>query len=130
MNKKIEVIVGLSLLGLALVGCGKESSLKEYHEVDGRQGVACGEDGYFISGSTTLSYYDGDWNFINTNDHPFDDFTYEVNHIGDIDYYNGNVYAGVEYFCRLCADGVVGSSGSEAYPRCQAFDWCEISGRR
>ena len=98
MNKKIEVIVGLSLLGLALVGCGKESSLKEDHEVDGRQGVACGEDGYFISGSTTLSYYDGDWNFINTNDHPFDDFTYEVNHIGDIDYYNGNVYAGVEYF--------------------------------
>ena len=32
------------------------------------------------------------------NREPFTDFELEVNHIGDIDIYNGEIYAGVEYF--------------------------------
>lgn len=68
------------------------------HAVDGRQGVARGEGGYWVSGSATLSRYDPDWNLIAVNDRPFEGFTPEVNHIGDIDVYGGELYAGVEWF--------------------------------
>ena len=105
-HNRIKLLMGATFIGILLIGCGKEYSLKEYHEVDGRQGVACSENGFFISGSTTLSYYDEQWNLINTNAQPFDDFTYDVNHIGDIDYYNGDVYAGVEYFMDGTAQNI------------------------
>jgi hypothetical protein len=68
------------------------------HGVDGRQGVAWEEGGCCISGSTTLSRYDGDWNLVAAAADPFSGFADEVNHIGDIDVYNGELYAGVEYF--------------------------------
>lgn len=73
-------------------------SLDGVHDVDGRQGIAWEEGCYIISGSTTLSRYDGDWNLMATAAEPFSGFTDEVNHIGDIDAYNGEIYAGVEYF--------------------------------
>jgi hypothetical protein len=67
------------------------------HRVDGRQGVAW-EDGFYISGSTTLTKYDADWNPVAAAGDPFSGFADEVNHIGDIDVFNGEIYAGVEYF--------------------------------
>ncbi len=73
-------------------------SLKDSHAVDGRQGIAWEGDSYYISGSTTLSRYDRDWKQVVTASKPFSAFTDEVNHIGDIDVYNGELYAGVEYF--------------------------------
>lgn len=73
-------------------------TLAESHEVDGRQGVACGEDCYYVSGSATLSKYDTGWNKVSEAEDPFAGFTDEVNHIGDIDVYDGKIYAGVEYF--------------------------------
>ena len=45
---------------LALPGFHYE--LDSSHEVDGRQGIAWSEDGYFVSGSTTLTKYDKEWN--------------------------------------------------------------------
>ncbi len=72
--------------------------LADVHEVDGRRGVACGDDCYYVSGSTTLSRYDSDWNKVSEVENPFDGFDKEVNHIGDIDFYDGKIYAGVEYF--------------------------------
>ena len=72
-------------------------------EVDGRQGVAAENGCYWISGSTTLSKYDRDWNLVATNEAPFErGYDLEVNHIGDIDVYNNEVYCGVELF----VDGV------------------------
>ena len=68
------------------------------HEVDGRQGIALDEGRYYVSGSTSLSVYDADWNRIKGETEPFGSFDVEVNHIGDIDVYNGEIYAGVEYF--------------------------------
>ena len=69
------------------------------HEVDGRQGVAAEGDLRWVSGSTTLSRYDADWNLLSTNDDPFSEgYELEVNHIGDIDVYQGEVYCGVERF--------------------------------
>ena len=67
-------------------------------EVNGRQGV-CYENGYYwVSGSKTLSKYDKDWNLIEENNDPFKGYELEVNHIGDIDVYNNELYIGAEYF--------------------------------
>jgi len=73
-------------------------TLESSHEVDGRQGIAWEEGRYYVSGSTSLSVYDSDWNRIKTETEPFGSFDVEVNHIGDIDVYKGEIYAGVEYF--------------------------------
>ena len=71
---------------------------KEVHPVTGRQGV-CTEDGYYwVSGSGSLAKYDSSWNKVAENTEPFEGYTLEVNHIGDIDVYNNELYLGVEYF--------------------------------
>ncbi len=66
--------------------------------VKGRQGVCVEGNHYWVSGSTTLTKYDAGWNEIASNDDPFRGFDIEVNHIGDIDVYNNEIYLGVEYF--------------------------------
>lgn len=77
------------------------------HEVDGRQGIAAEGDSFWVSGSTTLSRYDTDWNLETTNDAPFDKgYEHEVNHIGDIDVYQGEVYCGVELFLDGVASNI------------------------
>ena len=93
--------------------------------VDGRQGIAWENGEYWVSGSASLSRYDGDWNLIGLNESPFDGMDGSVNHIGDIDVCGGELYAGVEYF----ADGVardigiaVYDAGTLALRRCHAFD--------
>ena len=73
-------------------------ALSGVHAVDGRQGVACEDGEYWVSGSTTLSHYGADWSRIALNDAPFAALEGEVNHIGDIDVDQGEIYAGVEYF--------------------------------
>ena len=78
-------------------GPGDVYDLAAVHEVDGRQGVAW-DNGFFISGSTTLTKYDVDWKLIAAAEEPFSGFTDEVNHFGYIDASNGEIYAGVEYF--------------------------------
>ena len=75
-----------------------EYELVSSHAVDGRQGIACENGLYYVSGSTSLSVYDGDWNKIKSAADPFSQFEAQVNHIGDIDAYKGEIYAGVEYF--------------------------------
>lgn len=72
--------------------------LAEVHAVDGRQGVAWSEGSGCVSGSTALSRFGEDWEFISGNADPFSDFDVPVNHIGDIDCFDGEIYAGVEYF--------------------------------
>ncbi len=73
-------------------------TLRNSVEVDGRQGV-CAEGGYYwVSESKTLAKYDKDWKLIAKNDSPFEGYEIEVNHIGDIDVYNNELYIGAEYF--------------------------------
>lgn len=86
-------------------GCGSSETevatkyeLAEVHPVAGRQGI-CTENGcYWVSGSGTLTKYDSDWNIVAENTDPFEGYELEVNHIGDIDVYNNELYLGVEYF--------------------------------
>ena len=67
-------------------------------EVEGRQGVCCEGAYFWVSGSTTLAKYDKNWNLILKNEAPFEGYELEVNHIGDIDVYENELYIGAEYF--------------------------------
>ena len=67
-------------------------------EVNGRQGVCSEGDYYWVSGSATLAKYDRDWNLIAMNDDPFKGYEAQVNHFGDIDVYQNEIYTGAEYF--------------------------------
>ena len=73
-------------------------NLEGSYEVDGRQGIAYFNGEYLVSGSTSLSRYDKDWKLVSSSNNTFAGFENEVNHIGDIDVYNNEIYAGVEYF--------------------------------
>ena len=102
MNKKIYLLLGIASLML-LCGCGNTNAavtykLAETHPVGGRQGI-CTEGGYYwVSGSGKLEKYDSNWKLIAENTDPFAGYSLEVNHIGDIDVYNNELYLGVEYF--------------------------------
>ena len=102
MRKNSMLLLFLSA-SILLCGCSGKKSVYKYeladvHPVSGRQGV-CTEDGYYwISGSGTLAKYDSSWNITAENTEPFEGYTLEVNHIGDIDVYNNELYLGVEYF--------------------------------
>ena len=71
---------------------------KSVHRVNGRQGICAEGDHYFVSGSGTLTKYDRNWNVIAENTDPFQGYERDVNHIGDIDVYQNELYLGVEYF--------------------------------
>ena len=73
-------------------------NLKSVHEVDGRQGISYYKNHYYVSDNKTLSVYDSTWKLLDTNASPFDELGAGVNHIGDIDVYDGEIFAGVEYF--------------------------------
>ena len=105
--KQLTLIIFLALTA-GLSGCGAEQKpaetkpagyqLTSVHQVNGRQGI-CTEGGcYWVSGSGSLTKYDKDWNVIAENTDPFAGYELEVNHIGDIDVYNNELYLGVEYF--------------------------------
>jgi len=111
--KKLIAILPITVLAvLILNGCTadqtyesaeaglpeNEYSLSSVHQVNGRQGVCVAGDTYWVSGSTTLTKYDKDWNVIAENADPFKGYDIEVNHIGDIDVYQNELYLGVEYF--------------------------------
>ncbi len=110
MRKKIHLIVSILLFALILCGCtanepgsgdtesGFVYELASVHEVNGRQGVCVEDDFYWVSGSTTLTKYDENWNIVAENTDPFKGYELEVNHIGDIDVYNNELYLGVEHF--------------------------------
>ena len=109
---RIKALVLFITLALAvsLWGCGSKQEAEEtepaarsydlaaVHRVNGRQGVCVEGDFYWVSGSTTLTKYDREWNVVSENTDPFEGYDLEVNHIGDIDVWQNELYLGVEYF--------------------------------
>ena len=77
---------------------GRQYSLEKVIEIDGRQGIATNGTHYFVSSSTALFMYDLAGNLLQQNDHPFDGLPLAANHLGDIGYYEGELYTGVEWF--------------------------------
>ena len=103
-------IAAVLLTLLLLCGCAQTTKtevpgmqttyrLLALHEVNGRQGIAYENGCYYVSGSTTLTKYDKDWNVLAESTDPFSTgFEKQVNHIGDIDVYQNEIYCGVELF--------------------------------
>lgn len=104
IKKRLFVIILIMILTV-LSSCRKKSDLPRYgyelkavHQVAGRQGICVEGEHYWVSGSTSLTKYDKDWNVLAENTDPFKGYEIEVNHIGDIDVYENEIYLGVEYF--------------------------------
>jgi hypothetical protein len=83
-----------------------------------------------VSGSTSLYVYSRDGDLLLQNDDPFRDLVNPANHIGDIDVYDGEIYAGIEWF----VDGqgrdiqvAVYDAGTLDYVR--SVDWSPESGQ-
>ena len=103
MMKRILIF---SFFLLLAASCGQKqsndtASLKEVIEVAGRQGVACDGEFYYVSGSTALYKYTLNGDLVLSNENPFSSITEgspAPNHIGDIDVYKGEIFAGCEYF--------------------------------
>jgi len=73
-------------------------TLQRVFEVAGRQGIATDGKRYYVSGSKALYVYSRDGELLLENDDPFRDLAKPANHIGDIDVYDGELYAGIEWF--------------------------------
>ena len=109
MNTHLKRLA-LTVLFSCLAGCGmtEQTAVPEHpvqtyelntvHEVNGRQGICTDSTYYWVSGSASLTKYDQDWNVVAENTDPFRGYELDVNHIGDIDIYQNELYLGVEYF--------------------------------
>lgn len=101
-------LIKLTILGMVglfqgisaqtLAKSGDAYKLKKIIPVEGRQGIAIDKDYYYVSSSTALFKYDKTGKLLKKTDNAFKKFDKEVNHFGDIDVYNGNIYTGVEFF--------------------------------
>ena len=67
-------------------------------EVDGRQGIATDGQSYFVSGNTTLYRYSKTGELIAKNDQAVEGLPRPANHIGDVSVYEGEIFAGIEWF--------------------------------
>ncbi len=72
--------------------------LKRVFEVEGRQGITTDGQYYYVSGSKTLYKYSKDVKLLLKNEEPFINLEKPADHIGDIDVYNGEIFAGCETF--------------------------------
>ena len=98
---KKGLIFGLLLaaaMPLAAQELGAEYRLKRVIPVEGRQGIAADSAYYYVSGSTALYKYDKQGRLAARNERPFEGLPLAANHIGDIDVWNGEIYAGIETF--------------------------------
>ncbi|EFA44198.1 hypothetical protein HMPREF0645_1352 [Hallella bergensis DSM 17361] len=98
--KKIIISIALAVMPLSSLFAqhiGEEYRLKKVIPVEGRQGIAIDENYYYVSNTKALYKYDKEGNLLLKNDKPFKD-PKKVNHFGDIDVFNGEIYAGAELF--------------------------------
>lgn len=154
MKKTLSMLITLLFCFAALVGCSGNSvetteateaeaaaqtnaasatsyQLEKSVEVNGRQGVAYENGYYYVSGSTNLIKYDKDWNVVLENDDPFSKgYDLEVNHIGDIDIYNNEIYCGVELFLDGAAKNIqIAVYDAETLELKRSFPFNEESGQ-
>ena len=113
---RTHLIILLILTALCSYGCSMTASkcttfsekpedasvysyrLKKVFEVEGRQGIATDGQYYYVSGNKTLYKYSKDVKLVLKNEKPFINFEKPANHIGDIDVYNDEIFAGCETF--------------------------------
>ena len=102
--KKIAVsMILLFVLAPMVLAEGGVDSPSSYEllrviEVEGRQGIATDGETYFVSSSTALYRYSKTGELLSKNESALIGLPQEANHIGDIDVYNDEIYAGIEQF--------------------------------
>lgn len=105
-------------------------SFKKTIDVKGRQGVATDGEYYYVSGSKSLYKYSKKGDLILMNEKPLRMFKANVNHIGDIDIFNGEIYAGVENFVDGRGQDIqIAIYDAETLEYKRAMNWNQDSGQ-
>ena len=100
-------------------------------EVEGRQGVAVDANNFYVSGSKALYKYDKEGDLLLSNTKPFDNLPLKANHLGDIDFYKGEIYTGVEFFNNGSAKDIqIVIYDAETLKFKRFFKWNEGSGQK
>ena len=73
-------------------------SLQRVITVDGRQGIACDGEFYYVSGSTSLYKYSKEGELLAKEENPFKGYDLAANHIVDIDIFENELYLSIEWF--------------------------------
>lgn len=130
---KIKIITTLlfsSVFALHAQHLGSEYRLDKVISVAGRQGIAIDSNYYYVSDSKVLYKYDKQGNMIQKNANPFSNCTLEVNHIGDIDVWNDEIYCGMEYFIDGKGKNIqVGIFDAKSLKYKRALNWEPESGQ-
>ncbi|MEN8248373.1 MAG: GDSL-type esterase/lipase family protein [Bacteroidota bacterium] len=109
----------------------KSAKAIEIIDVAGRQGVATDSKFYFISGSKDLYKYSKDGKLLTSNKTPFKNLALKANHIGDIDYYRSELYAGVEFFNDGSASNIqIAIYDAKTLKFKRFFKWESASGQK
>ncbi|MDX2436107.1 MAG: hypothetical protein QNL88_03550, partial [Acidobacteriota bacterium] len=99
-------------------------------EVAGRQGIATDGERYFVSGSTAFYVYSRDGELLESNEDPFLELEKPANHIGDISVFDGELFAGVEWFVDgRGRDIQIAVYDAETLRYKKAIDWEPESGQ-
>jgi len=137
MLRKIKIlgflmIVSTFLMSIPFALSADASSVYSYRlakiiQVPGRQGVATDGTYYYVSCSKALYKCDKSGKVLLANKEPFKTFPKEAvcNHIGDIDYYNGELYIGAEEFKKGRGFNIqiaIYDAGTLEYKRSIPFD--------
>lgn len=129
--RKLLLLLTLFSSGVASAQqLGSEYRLKRVIPVKGRQGVAADDNYYYVSGSTALYKYTKDGDLVAAIEHPFEGLQLAANHIGDIDVWNGEIYAGIETFVDGKGENIqaaVYDADNLAWKR--SIDWNADSGQ-
>lgn len=121
----------LSLILSASFSFAQSFELVNTIEVSGRQGVAVDNNYYYVSGSKALFKHSKDGKLVAVNNTPFDNLLLKANHLGDIDYYNGELFAGAEYFDDGSAFNIqIVIYDAETLKFKRFFKWDEESGQK
>ncbi len=132
MMKRIFLVLALLAAGTALRAqeLGDEYRLKRVFPVDGRQGIAADSNYYYVSGSTVLYKYDKQGRLVAKNEHPFEGLPLAANHLGDIDVWNGEIYAGIETFIDGKGENIqVAVYDADNLKWKRSIDWAPDSGQ-
>lgn len=129
--KKLFLLFALCAAGIASAQQpGTEYRLKRVIPVAGRQGVAADDSYYYVSGSTALYKYTKDGELVAANEHPFEGLPLAANHIGDIDVWNGEIYAGIETFIDGKGENIqVAVYDADSLKWRRSIDWNADSGQ-
>ena len=109
---------------------GTDYELRRVFEVAGRQGVATDGTHYWVSGSTALYRYSKGGELLLANEEALADLGKPANHIGDIDVYEGEVYAGIEWFDEGQGQDIqIAIYDADSLEYLRSFDWEPESGQ-